>query len=104
MKKTRKLLALVLALMMAFSCMAMPAMAHGDEDEGIMPLKPWAQCFYCGVGYETYNIPGFVDYENGCADYPFPHIHDCYFEACFTCPTHGTFYGPVVESSCPHKK
>ena len=31
MKRTKKLLALALALMTAFSCMAMPAMAAGDE-------------------------------------------------------------------------
>ncbi len=50
MKKTRKLLALVLAMMMAFSCMAMPAMAAGDEGEGIMPRKPVYTCAECG-GY-----------------------------------------------------
>lgn len=54
MKRTKKLLAMVLALMMALSCMAMPAMAHGDGDEGIMPLKPAYQCRVC-YGAATYN-------------------------------------------------
>ncbi len=36
MKRTKKLLALALAMMMALSCMAMPAMAHGDARHG-----PW---------------------------------------------------------------
>lgn len=50
MKRTKKLLALALALMMAFSCMAMPAMAHGDEDEGIMPLYEVHVCPKCLTG------------------------------------------------------
>lgn len=45
MKRTKKLLALALALMMALSCMAMPAMAAGDD--GIMPLKPVYRCEAC---------------------------------------------------------
>lgn len=49
MKKTRELLALALAMMMALSCMVMPAMAAGDEDEGIMPLYEVGRCPYCGV-------------------------------------------------------
>ena len=47
MKKTKKLLALALALMLSLSCMAMPAMAHGDGDEGIMPLGMQAFCARC---------------------------------------------------------
>ena len=44
MKRTKRLLALVLAMMMAFSMLAIPAAAHGDEDEGIMPLGLEIQC------------------------------------------------------------
>ena len=44
MKRTKKLLALVLAMMMAFSIMAVTAAAHGDEDEGVMPLGLEVQC------------------------------------------------------------
>lgn len=47
MKKTKKLAALFLALMMALSCMAMPAMAAG-EDDGIMPLGAVKPCQNCG--------------------------------------------------------
>ena len=47
MKKARKLAALVLALMVAFSCMSMPAMAHEDEDDGIMPLYEAVLCPKC---------------------------------------------------------
>lgn len=43
MKRTKKMLALVLALMMAFTCLAMPAMAAA-EDEGIMPLGLQGLC------------------------------------------------------------
>lgn len=48
MKKTKRLLALVLAMMMAFSLLAMPAMAAGD-DEGIMPLYEESTCPKHGV-------------------------------------------------------
>ncbi len=44
MKRTKRLLALVLAMMMAFAMLAMPAAAHGDEDEGIMPLVTVRKC------------------------------------------------------------
>lgn len=51
MKKTKKLAALFLALMMALSCMAMPAMAHGHDD-GVSPqglVVPTTQtCSICG--------------------------------------------------------
>ena len=47
MKKTKKLLALVLAIVMAFAMLAIPAAAHGDEDEGIMPLYVVGKCS-CG--------------------------------------------------------
>ena len=46
MKKTKKLFALALALMVAFSTLVMPAMA-ADEDYGIMPLRPVIQCEVC---------------------------------------------------------
>lgn len=65
MKKTKKLLALVLAMMMAFSVMAMTAAAYDAEDghvhteacseEGIMPRIPAMDCYKCHVPmiYET---------------------------------------------------
>ncbi|MBD5170329.1 MAG: hypothetical protein HDT20_09490 [Oscillibacter sp.] len=52
MKRTKKLLALVMAMVMAFSCMTMPAMAHGHEDDGIMPLVERIRCPQCGGGAE----------------------------------------------------
>lgn len=52
MKKTRKLLALVLAMVMAFSCMVMPAMAHDHDDEGIMPMIERTICSRCGGAAE----------------------------------------------------
>ena len=56
MKNTRKLLALVLAMVMAFSLMAVTAAAAEEHDhdgvcsvETIQPRKPGApQCVYCG--------------------------------------------------------
>ena len=58
MKKTKKLAALVLALVMAFSLMAVTAAAYGADEhvhdgtcyeETIQPRKPGApECPYCG--------------------------------------------------------
>ena len=105
MKKMKKLAALVLAMVMAFSCMMMPAMAHGHDDEGIMPMKPWMKCPECGTGCEAHNIPGLIDYPEGCKTTPWPHSHACYFKDSFTCPTHGTFlYGLAVETPCSRIK
>lgn len=98
MKKTRKLLALVLALMMSFSCMAMPAMAAGDEE--IMPRRPMGVCPYCDRACELQDLPGMIWYEDGCDKTPWPHSHECYFKDSYTCPNHGTFYGPAVETPC----
>ena len=58
MKKTKKLAALVLAMVMAFSLMAVTAAAYGAEhvhdgtccEETIQPRKPAAPvCPYCGT-------------------------------------------------------
>ena len=48
MKRIKRLLALALAMMMAFAMMAIPAAAHGEEDEGIMPLYEVGPCTICG--------------------------------------------------------
>lgn len=58
MKKTKKLAALFLAMVMAFSLMAVTAAAYGAEEhvhdetccaETIQPRKPGApECLYCG--------------------------------------------------------
>lgn len=44
MKTTKRLASLFLALLMALSCMAMPAMAAGDE----VMRKPGMRCPQCG--------------------------------------------------------
>lgn len=59
MKKMKKLAALVLAMVMAFSLMAVTAAAYGAEEhkrdgtccaEAVQPRKPGATCSYCGYG------------------------------------------------------
>lgn len=61
MKKTRRLLALVLAMMMALGCMAIPAMAAHEDDhdcavcseEGIEPRVLAITCPDCqGTAYQ----------------------------------------------------
>ena len=53
MKRTKKLLALLLALAMAFTTLVMPALAV-DEDEGIMPLGGSGYCSDCGAEVELH--------------------------------------------------
>ena len=49
MKRTKNFLALILALMMAFSCMVMPAMAAADvTNDEVMPLGLKGYCTGCG--------------------------------------------------------
>ena len=63
MKKTKKLAALVLAMLMAFSLMAVTAAAYGAEhehdgtccEETIQPRRPAAQCLYCALGMDEYD-------------------------------------------------
>ena len=71
MKKTKKLLALVLAMMMAFSLMAMPAMAVAADDDGIMPVGTMIQCDRCGAWVEFYSYSQTVNCS--CKKNPNPH-------------------------------
>ena len=68
MKRTKKLLALVLAMLMAFSLMAVTAAAADAEehehtcaacceDEGIMPVVTYGFCPYCGGPAEYRPVP-----------------------------------------------
>lgn len=81
MKKTKKLAALFLALMMALSCMAMPAMAAGEDedDEGIMPLGPLTMCSYCKTMQEIIEEGPWFEMENTharCSSHPWiDHVH-----------------------------
>lgn len=65
MKRTKKILALVLAMMMAFSLMAMPAMAY-EEGEHVhteacsdVARIPAMQCYNCGRGMAYYIGEGY---------------------------------------------
>lgn len=90
MKKTRKLLALVLAMLMALSCMAVPAMAHEDEEE-IMPLGEVIRCQKCGgVADVTRTGPLYVGTtEVYCPIVGGYHMHDVFnsyvFSECRDC-------------------
>ena len=81
------MLALILALMMAFTTLVMPALAAG-EDEGIMPRKPAYQCSYCGGGAERVKQSGQYDesFWLGCSEYGKPHEHTyAYVEDVLVC-------------------
>lgn len=73
MKKTKKLAALVLAMVMAFSLMAVTAAAYDAEahthdcavcceGEGIMPLKPVYMCPWCGGIAEYHEVGNRTKY------------------------------------------
>lgn len=88
MKRTKKLLALVLALAMAFTTLVIPAAAHGDEDEGIMPLYEVGRCPKCGqygqVVRESYSHTYQV---SSCRDRAGTHnhtetVHSDYYPEC----------------------
>lgn len=70
MKKTKKLAALFLAMLMALSCMATTAMAYGAEEhdhdcvcsvETIQPRIPAQKCPKCGT---TMNPHAYIDTNN----------------------------------------
>ena len=83
MKKTKKLAALVLAMVMAFSLMAVTAAAYGADEhdetcceESIQPRKPAAPvCPYCGtvttdMGFKWENGIRYIIFEcHGCRDF-----------------------------------
>lgn len=107
MKKFKKPLALILALMMAFSAMVIPAGA-ADEDEGIMPLGPAMRC-PCGGTISLYYGTPYTTYENypaGCSAHPGEgHFHelrcrDEYYR-CDTCGTEHEIGYTVLRETCP---
>ena len=59
MKRTKKLLALVLAMMMAFTALVLPAAAHGDEDNGVMPLHEVISCPICRNSVPVTIVPEY---------------------------------------------
>lgn len=108
MKRTKKLLVLALALMMALSCMATPAMAHGDEDEGIMPLYEATHCPECGKEARVTRSYIHDDYWEAinCQNSVWAHLH--LYEsiytvrtACMYCDYDDTYYSPIGNGICP---
>ena len=107
MKRTKNLLALALALMMVLSCMAMPAMAHGDEDEGIMPLYEVVHCPDCGENARVTRSYIHDEYwpATNCPNSVFAHLHfyDTIYTvrtACMYCDYDTTTYIPIGDGTC----
>lgn len=79
MKRTKRMLALVLAMMMAFAMLAIPAAAHGDEDEGIMPLYEVGICPYCNESKTVVNRDHYTHtYATTCKNSGTTHKHTTY--------------------------
>lgn len=87
MKRTKKLLALVLALMMAISCMAMPAMALENG-----AARNTMRCGVCNKYQTVSHDPDTVIYKRtsnvaGCSKTDFSHQHTIEYRNCnFVCP------------------
>ena len=111
MNRMKKLAALVLALMMAFSTLVMPAMAA--ENDGIMPRMPITRCPHCGGGAEILirQSSYYEDYWYGCSESSGSHWHTVYTEeeevACLETDTCGKTellgFTPIKEY-CPISK
>ena len=98
MKRTKKMLALFLAMVMAFSTLVIPAMAAGD-DGGIMPRRPVMDCPKCGksVEYNVSSVKIVDEWLDKCPKLNAPHWHEVtttlYSYAC-------GHSNPVVYSVC----
>ena len=106
MKRTKRLLALVLAMMMAFSMMAIPAAAHG---EAVSPAGVVTRCPECGANtYEEIDeLDGAPKIVFGCIYKEGRHEHPStitYVRAkCSSC-TYATNWGYRSTSyTCPWK-
>ena len=74
MRKMKKLAALCLAMLMAVSCMVMPAMA---ADDGIMPLGPAYRCSVCGAEADMFTSTQSGEIRvNSCNAVKKEHYHD----------------------------
>ncbi len=108
MKRTKRLLALVLAMMMAFAMLAMPAAAHGDEDEGIMPLGITRRCTEPGCSgtvsrYSTLDrvLVNGVCPECGKMD-KYYKVYQCEREGCNTCSFDREISRVYLYTTCTH--
>ena len=114
MKRTKKLLALVLAMMMAFTTLVLPAAAHGSEDEGVMPLSLQRPCTepYCSgtVTSRTETRYTRTEFRNGCDKCSYSHYHKVPYsvdiEECNSCPYFAElrFYGSQAPDICLHNQ
>lgn len=108
MKKTKKLLAMVLALMMALSCMAMPAMAA--EDEEIMPFAVGRDCTEpnCSGIVSLRTLSRTMNWNTTCEKCSYEHLHKVRYsvdiESCNTCSYRAEikFYDYLFLGTCMH--
>lgn len=107
MKKFKKPLALILALMMAFSAMVIPAGA-ADEDEGIMPYPAARPCSNpnCGGSVSPYStVESDTKYQTcSLCSYSHPHSvkYRCYYEGCSSCSYRQLLSKVEISNVCNH--
>ena len=73
MKKQTRIASLFLAMLMTFSCMAVPAMAA--EENEIMPLKPFIECPYCLGAAEVFTDTHETYFSTYCDEVVGSHRH-----------------------------
>ena len=106
MKRIKRLLALALAMMMAFAMMAIPAAAHGEEDEGIVPLYVVGKCTCGGTITRTSAQIGLYNGKvAGCSTHPATdHTHHYIVmhnhSACDSCNNATKDWTTNVDSGC----
>lgn len=95
MKKTKKLAALFLALMMAFSLMAVTAAAYSAEAyDGIMPLGAKRECTQpdCSGTVSLRTVTRYMNWETTCEKCSYRHLHRVPYtvdiEDCDSCSYH----------------
>ncbi len=76
MRKMKKLAALCLAMLMAFSIMAVTAAAYDAADDGIMPIPAARKCSNCTDGVVSmWTATRYMRMETTCKDCSFRHYH-----------------------------
>ena len=92
MKKQTRIASLFLAMLMTFSCMAVPAMAA--EENEIMPLKPFIECPYCLGAAEVFTDTHETYFSTYCDEVGGSHrhayIYTTYTYNCLDCGDRGS--------------
>ena len=105
MKRTKKLFALALALLVAFSTLVTPAMAAGED--GIMPMVGGHDCPSCAIGYATsYTRTETDEVHTPCYVCEYAHLHEKTYrrtyDSCNRCSYNVMIAETLLTDVCRH--